>query len=351
MSVIPNQSYLAKQMQYHMAAALARVMWDLGANCKGNAGAWTRNPNESVYTPSGWRKDNQAFNLKKNGEWARHGNKTLCRVTFTNARFDPMRGRIVYGEKRLGQNLRVQDDGKAKIIRNNSDSAVHVAYEESVDVTNSFSSSVTKGVSLDMTAEVGVESKVSGGYAGVSAEVTVSASFGISKSQSREESREASQEGTRSESLAIEFDASPRSHYLVSISKEHATTYQDFSIHGVMDFDVEMFLNINSPKGAGSRHSSHRPASTIKLVGMDAFEQFVHGYDTDYPKMEGFYNSCYWDTRKAIDWLMDPKNRFISVSGTNTASLESNASYAVEALGDAVPDALAHLPTVDAANV
>ena len=81
---------------------------------------------------------------------------------------------------------------------------------------------------------------------------------------------------------------------------------------------------------------------------MDGFVQFVEGFDTNYPKMMGFIEKAYTDTKIAYKWLLNPAHRAIQVEGTKQASLESNASYDVEKLGDQVPDALAHLPVVSA---
>ena len=354
MSVVPNQSFLAKQMENRMAAAMGAILFDLGVQAKPRDGSWLpgANPNDVTWWPSNWRISKQQFSFRPN--WG--GGSGNAYVVFSNARFDPTRGNIWRGPKRIGQNLKINDDAKTKIIRNSSDGPIHVAYEEAVEVTNSFSSSVTKGVSLDMTkeshAEVSAEQKISGEYMGVSAEASLSETFGVSQSSSRSENeenaREKSKEGTKSESLAIEFDATPESHYLVTISKEHKTSYQPFRINGVMDFDIHLHMPGHS--GPSQQHASHHPGNDILVVGMDGFQQFIEGYDTNYPKMQGFIHEAYWSTRKAYAWLQDPINRYIEVEGTKEASLESNTSYDVELLGSSVPDALAHLPVVNASD-
>ena len=242
-SATPNQSFLAKQMQWKLAAAFSTILWDLGANVRAKNGSWDEggNPGEVTWYPSAWRIGDQKFDYRPR-KGTGGGNASL---RFRNARFDPERGTIWFGEKKVASNVQVADDAKTKIIKNDTDKEIHVAYEEAVEVTNAFSSSISKGVTLDMAqeehAEVTAEQKISGEYAGVSAEAGLSETFGVNKSSSREESkeeaREESEEGTTSESLAIEFDAAPRIHYLVTISKEHATSYQPFKIDGIMDFD------------------------------------------------------------------------------------------------------------------
>ena len=354
MAATPNQSYLMKLMQWRLATALGAILWDLGVNARQRVNSWTRQqPNDVVWWPSAWRVLREVFSYRPN--WG--GGGGTASVTFSNPRFDPNRGKVWYGPKKIAENVLVADDAKTKLIRNDSDSVIHVSYEEEVGLTNSYSAGITKGVTLDVAKELSSETtaevKVSGEYAGVSAEAGLSETFGVSRSESREESKEESKEqsreGSRSEAIAIEFDAQPGRHYLVTISKEHITSYQPFKIQGVMDFDLHITMPRHS--GRGQQHSDHHPGAHVDLVGFDGLEQFVSGYDTSYPSMEGFLLKAYTNTRKAFDWLMDPENRYIEVEGNRESSEEGNATYQVEALGATVPDALAHLQVVSADDV
>ena len=363
MSVVPNQSFLAKQMQNRLAAAIGSILFDLGVQARPRDRSWLPGgtPNDVTWYPTTWRIGKQVFYYRPN--WGGGGGN--ANVEFSNARFDPRLGNIWRGPKKVAQNVKVNDDAKTKIIKNDTGGAVHVAYEESEDVTRAFSSSVSKGVALDMTSEHGgtissettAEVKVSGEYMGVTAEAGLSETFGVSKSssssktesESKEEGKEKSEEGTKSEKLAIEFDAVHGAHYLLTISKEHETSYQPFKINGVMDFDIHLHMPRHTSDS--QQHSSHHPGTDVRVIGMDGFFQFVEGYDTNYPKMEGFIHEAYSTTRKAYDWLQDPANRYIEIEGSAEASLESNADYHLELLGSSVPDALAHLPVVNAEDL
>ena len=331
MGITPNQSYLVKQMQTELAACFAAIIAEVSGSAPYVATAW-KHPAQVLAGTGGWRKDKQAFRF-----WGGRG----AVVTFSNARWDPNESAVHYGPKRLAQNVEVNEDAKTKIIKAGVDT--HVSYEESVDITNSFSASVTQGMTMDMSLTS--ETTVSGEYAGVSAEEKVTASFGVSTS--KEESKEKSEEGTSSESLSIEFDAEAGNNYLVSISKEHKTTYQDFDIAGVMDFDIEVQFGRN---GHARLHSCY-PNEAVKVVGFDGLVQYLHGYDTAHPEMTGFLDKCYGRTTNAIRALLQSSLRTLSVKGTNQASLESNADYGVEKLGDTIPSALAHLPVVDAGDL
>ena len=336
----PNQSFLAKRMQTAMAACLAALIHDVANTAAWAPGVW-QTPFDVLYHTGSWRIDNQRFSYRRNPGADHH---SLATVTFSNARWDPEHSKISYGEKRIAQDVEVANDAKTKVIRNDTNVLIQVAYAEAEELTNAFSTSVTKGITLDLTTTS--ETSVSGSYAGVSAEEKLTLEFGVSTSQ--EESQEKSQEGTTSESLSIEFDAEPHQYYLVTITKERATSYQSFTIDGVMDFDIEIYLVENR----GAREGRHYPGDHVKLQGIEGLRQFIFGFDTNYPAMVGYYpGRAYARVRNGVSYILDPERRRVQISGTNQASLESNADYRVESLGGSLPDNLRHLPVEDADDI
>ena len=355
MTVTPNQSYLTKELQYRLAAALAGFLLDVRANVGFVTPTWDH-PGSSLVPPNNWRKDNMVFTFGP-------GDQYSARVKFSATRWDPEHSDLDYGDKKIMQNVQVNDDAKTKIVRNETDGELHVAYEEEASLTNSFSSSITNGVTLDVTksktdtkdASVDAEQTISGEYAGVSAEAKLAEHFGISqeKAESRSEghsselAKEKAEEGTTSEKIAIDFSAKPRSNYLVTITKENERTEQPFDINGIEDFDVEITFG----KDGGGKLVEHCPYGTVMLKGVDALEQFMHGYDTDYPKMAGYWDKAGDMARYGIAFVLDPKNRRIQATGTSYAELQSNADYKVELLGNKIPADLDNLPVVDASDL
>ena len=111
-----------------------------------------------------------------------------------------------------------------------------------------------------------------------------------------------------------------------------------------MDFDI----TITMPGNDGGRLGKHFPGKRVQVQGLQGYEQFVRGFDTNYPKMQGFYGAAQSRTKNCIAYVLNPDNRRVQVSGTNQASLESNADYHVEGLGTDIPDHLKDLPVVDA---
>ena len=326
----PNQSYYVKEMEYVIAACVTAMMHDKGGRNRWDAGVW-KNPNLTVWAPTSWRVNSQHFHLKPV-----HKGDDAGYVNFSSARWDPQHSDIAYGEKRIEQNVLATDDAKTKVIRNDTDGQIHVSYEESEELTNSFSSSVTKGLTLDVSVDS--EQKISGSYAGVSAEVSLSEHFGVSKST--EETKEQAEEGTKAETIAIEFDAEPRSSYLVTVTKEHERTQEPFDINGVMDFDIEMGIVDNDGK-------THK----ISVKGIDGLLQLVYGYDTNYPRFAGYWDKAYSRVKNGINYIANPSHRRIQVSGISYATLENNADYRVELLGATVPDRFSALPQVSAQDV
>ena len=341
----PNQSYLAKQMQYRLAACICNIVNDLSGLTISIPGPWHQ-PWNSVVEPNDWRKNHQRFELKgwpskKDGRWG-----WGAYVQFSNARWDPDHSKINYGRKRAAQDAVVSSAGKTRLIQNDTDGPLHVHYSESESLTNSYSTSVTQGVTLDLT--VTSETTVSGSYGGVDAEEKLTTEFGVSTS--KEETHDKATEGTSDSALEIEFDAEPGEYYLITITKEHATTYQDFRIDGIMDFDIEIgFGEGHDPVG---RQDKYYPGSPVKVVGIDGFRQFIYGFDTSAPKIHGYYPKHAWArVQNAVNRILDPAMRHIEVSGTNQASLESNADYHVEPLGKTLPGHLAHLPVEKAGDL
>ena len=345
-NVEPNQSYLVKEMQFKIAAALAGgLMFDLGANiaAAGEHEPWN-DPIKTLWTPTYWRINRQQFFART--RHPRHSGELFCFVKFSDTRWDSQNSELNYGPKTIDQKVDERESGKTKIIRNKTDGDVHVAYAESVELTNAFSASVTQGVTLDMTAEVASEQKVSGSYAGVTAEVSLSEKFGVARGTSKQASKQESEEGTTSESLSIDFVATPHDYFLVDVKKQNEHTSQPFDIRGVMDFDIT--LAFRSTVKVKNWHL--RPGKTITAAGIDELLQVAHGFDTRYPSLEGYWDHAPQHVRDSLDWIADPANRRIHVAGVSHASLDSNADYDIEPLGGDVPDAFADLPVVDAVD-
>ena len=214
----PNQSYLAKQMQTRLAACMASVVQAVSNYARVSPTAW-QVPDNVLWKPVGWRVKNQHFDYRP-VPGQDHNDGPFASVTFSHARWDPTYSKINYGTKTIAQDVKVSDSAKSKVVQNDSDTYVNVTYTESEAITNAFSTTVTHGITLDMTTSS--ETEVGGEYAGVSAKQTLTLEFGIETTD--EETREESQEGTSEASIDIEFDAEPRQYYLVTVTKEHATS-------------------------------------------------------------------------------------------------------------------------------
>ena len=340
-------------MEYRIAAAIVILLQDLGYNVANHWSAYKDNPTVTCFWPSGWRKDNQHFDIRPSGS----RKASTVSLNFKNARWDGGKSDFEYGPVTIDHEVIESDEGKTKVIDNGTDGELHVSYEESEELTNSFLSSVTKGVTMDMTRtkdeSVDASTSISGEYAGFKAEASLAAHFGISETKSESKSselgREKAEEGTKSASLAIEFDAKSHTNYLVSINKKNKQTRQPFDINGVMDFDFS--IEPQNRYWQGAENHDYRPGGNIALIGIEGLIQFISGYDTDFPSMQGYWSHAPDQVKNAMDWIQEQKNRRIQASGINQASLDSNASYQVKQLGSAIPPEFAHLPVVDAQDV
>ena len=349
----PNQSFLCKHMEFRIVAALAVFLQDLGFNVTSSWSAYKEDPGASIFYPTGWRKDSQHFDVRPSG----NRRASTVKISFSNARWDGTKSNINYGEVTLDHKVIESNAAKTKIIRNGTDGEIHVSYEESEELTNSFSSSITKGVTLDMTktkdASADVSTTAGAEVAGVKAEVSVAAHLGVSESKSESRSselgREKAEEGTTSESIAIEFDAQPHSNYLVSVTHQSEQTRQPYDINGVMDFDI--LIKPQDRYWQDKANKKYRPKGNILLTGIAGLIQFISGYDTNYPSMGGYWHYAPKQVKDSLDWIQNPENQRIQISGINQANLDSNAGYEVKLLGADIPSELAHLPVKNAQDV
>ena len=344
--VSPNQSFLTKESQRLLAASLAGFLHDV----RGAVGLVTPtfdNPDASLTPSDDWRVDDMRFVFLP-------GDYASAQIIFSDVNWDGSRSNLSYGERRLDKKLNEQVPAHTKLVLNDTDSTVAVEYEEQVSLTNKVSSSITKGVTLDLKqdAKVSVETKAGAELSGVTAEVKLAAEFGISesKSESSEIGRQQSEEGTKTEALKIAFTAKPRTYYLVKVAKESETLSEDFKIDGIQDATVTIIPG-GAPGWKGGALREHCPYDRVVVSGFDGLEQFVNGFDTNYPQMDGYLAKASWIAKQGFAFLFDPANRRIQVEGTTRLSLESNVTYQVQELGNHVPDEYADLPVVNAQSV
>ena len=199
----PNQSYLAKQMQTRLAACIASVVQEVSNYARVSPSAW-QVPDNVLWKPIGWRVQNQHFDYRP-VPGQDHNDGPFASVTFSHARWDPTYSKINYGTKTIAQDVKVSDSQKTKVVQNDSDTYVNVTYTESEAITNAFSTTVTHGITLDMTTSS--ETEVGGEYAGVSAKETLTLEFGISTTD-EEPARSHKRERQRRPSIS----SSTRSH-------------------------------------------------------------------------------------------------------------------------------------------
>ena len=102
----------------------------------------------------------------------------------------------------------------------------------------------------------------------------------------------------------------------------------------------------------GGRQRARRPSNTVHLQGVAGLEQFVRGYDTNYPSMAGFWDAAGTRTKNGINCVLDARPAAHPGGRDESGEpRESNADYQVESLGHSVPPNLRHLPVEDAGDV
>lgn len=347
--VVPNQSYFAKQMQIKITAALVPLLQDLGCNVVNpdESAPWDR-ATRYVRPGTGWRKGDMIVEC-----WQRPDVQTgRSTIRFASPRWEPGVGEIKKGEARIAEKFDLQLNEDAEIITNDTNQVVHVAYEKSISLTNSYGTHVTKGMSMDLTesAEATSETTISGEYAGVSAEQKLAITVGVeaTQSQSQEREEEKAREGTREDSLAVEFDVLPHTSVAMTPGAQQENQYQPVDIDNALDFDFVFHMNPEHSKhGQGYRLSK----DDVTVIGVSGLLQLVHGYDTDHPGMDGYWESAPERVKLGIAYVEDPQSRRIQISTVNEAEVQTKGGYNITELGSTVPAELANLPVRNAEDL
>ena len=225
--------------------------------------------------------------------------------------------------------MELKVDGLTKIFDNaKGRDPLHIAYTESVALSNSVTESVAEEFTFDVTTSS--ETTISGEYAGASLEekLTTEVHSGFKKDESREES-----ESKESETgVAVEFDCPAGAIKQVTIVKKHQREQIPVSGLFVVDFAMDLKLRHWWNKKAGGIKYRHGGQDYFSADSVQGLYEMIRGTDTDYPGLQGFWedrNACQPEVRDGILHLLDYKNRSYSLDVVKMRVIEGAANYKV----------------------
>ena len=315
-------SYLIKQMQIGVVRELIPVLNVL-------ATGWV--DHNCQIRSSHWTKDKMSMTIWQPYEGAQDpGGGAVAEVEFKHLGWDPEHTDEEFGKRVVLSSLdkTYKGAGFLAALRNAPNP---LDYRQTQTVTQEHSRQVTldRETTIDIGAEVGttVGGEVAG--VGVSVETKLSTEFSskVDNSQTDSESKSQSIE----KEITYEFPAGSDS--LMTLNTQTLMTRRPLRINGAAEFGVR----IQWPKGESWDNDIARPSIgnligggnpvgvkvshgnyVIEFKNWSEFEQFIYGYNTDFPAMEGA-----WDRIKKYDHkaaqaivrLLDPTTRSVAFTG------------------------------------
>ena len=308
-----SEEYLHREWEMKIARALKPIMYELGA--------WRAKKGD--ISMESWSSKEHKIHVSASHKY--HNRRNF--VTFSNYRYtsDSM---IEYGKPVIIQDDVVKVDGFSRVIRNKNSP---VATQETIATEVLLRREVQHVFKENFTFNVENETEVSGSYGGVEVQNTLKLAFGteFGTEETELESTEAK------ESYSKSFEAPAGIDIIVTLVKNKLETETPYIVKGYWDcaieLDFEDWASEKQKQGARLFKDWHKGKKRFKFPSLLEFERFIKGYDVDHISMAGFYESASKQTHKAIDFIFDKEERFISLEGIKRRIFESNIDIETQA--------------------
>ncbi len=292
---IVSESYLIAQFENKLAHKMAIIMKELGG---GRSGSHVHQAGEHH-----WR-----MNVNKD-------NRKLNRIGMSEHRYDPTQSNIEYGVASVIEDDKVKVDGFSRVIDNSASSVdTEVEISETVTLHKESTHELNAEVHFDVTSTT----TVTGAYGGAEIEQALETSFGTSFETNNSETEGKDVEQSINTSVAVPAGKKIQ----VSFEKNKIVTEQPFTVKGILEFRID----INFEDWARNKFLWHhrRGSKHLTFTNLLEFEQFIEGYNTDFPQMRTFLDECSEECYEAIKWIFDDENRVIEAKGVKRREYDDN---------------------------
>ena len=323
--IATNESYEIKRIQMMAAAAMAAFMHQLGGVYPPRSpNAWSPRVFDQFLHTDRWRKDRQIIDF----HYDPHDGRKSEYVLFANPFYGP-ESDFEEGTPKLLQNVGLNVDGLTKIFDNSKGlDPLHIAFTQAVELDNSVTTSVKNAFTFDTTTTS--ETTVSGEYAGVSLEEKLTEEVHVGEAS--EKGRDEAESKVESDGVAVEFDCPPGAVKQVNFTKEHQRELIPVKGKFVVDFEIQMKLRHWWNHQAGGIQYRESGQDVFKVESVQGLYELMHGVDTDYPHLAGFWqdgNACQPQVRDGMLHLLAADNRAYYLDADKTRVIENNADYQV----------------------
>ena len=351
-----SESYRFKQIHTAWADTLGRVQgsnWFHGYGQAPNADHWSKT-NQVIYL---WTYDTPCT-------WS---------VTFSKARYSADT-KLVYGTPKVLHDALENEAGKFELVDNTGGTTdVEHSVDETFTREKSVESTVSEEFSADLTVGAKTTAKVGGDAEGGSFETELSVVFGthFGTAKSETDSESTSESQTISDTVVVP----PGHKVMLTFATKNITQEYPFEVDGVVDFNIQLHVpdrrcglawfpaftahvanegNIGWRNAdIGTAHFKHwgcvhcNATYSFSFESMDDFGDFIDGTNTDWPHMEGWYDSlsdAHYSyggyTKQQVDQLMAVGIRTIKLTGTQQRQADSAVTMTVQDVTECNGDAL-----------
>ena len=316
-----NESYEIKRIETVVAGCLTAFMHQLGGIVDWTPGAWVPANYARLLNADDWRADDQTIWFNRDD----HDHRKNEFVQFSDVFYSPDSD-FTEGIPKLLPSVELVVDGLSKTFDNSKGTGpVHVAYSESVELSNSVAMSVKEAFTFDVTVKS--ETTVSGSYAGASLEQKLSAE--VHTGFAKEEAKDTAESETNSDSVGIELEVPAGGIEKLDVVKNHERESIPTQGLFIVDFSILMSFYHWWQARAGTKY---RPpgSSELKATSVDGLRDLVEGFDTDYPELAGFWEdsqACPSRVRNGINRILDPATRTYYLDADKMRLIEDNVDY------------------------
>ena len=306
MNELVSEIYLIRQLETEFAKQLRPVMFDLGAF----------RAESDPFFDGDWTRDRHLFHVSTHKTWKRRNE-----VEFSNFRYDPKLTDMEYGKAiEISKDTDSKDNYARTYDNSNSPEPTTQTFSETITLHRGVEHSFQQHYAFEMSSKTTVK----GSYMGVEVEQELSATFGTAFDDTQTKSESTDVEKMIQQDLVVPAGKK----LLVTVEYNKIITETPFTVNGCLDFD----LIVNFENWASQDHKNgnllfskqHYGDKKFTFNSIREFQQFLNGYDVDYPEMIDYPNRASDDAKRAMDWIFDPKNRMIQASGTKRRTFENN---------------------------
>lgn len=311
-----TESYLRRSIEYHAFTAVTDILWDL----LDRPDIYLQNL-ASKY----WYSDN-----KVSRNWAADHHSQRVFDIHIHDRFYRPGGDVERGDPYDADGGPVTS-GEYTVERNHGDSPIKHHANKSVTLTESKTSTLEKGIELDMTTKESVE------YGGVGADFEQHLGITVNKTDAR-----TSEEEKKAE-FGDEVDIGAGKEVVIVYQKTSKRFFQDYTINALSDcaFDLQLTwpdVNMRHHKDsylfASDNHAlwswrDYEAKRQTSFKSLHDFCGFIRGYDPRAPKMAHYVDHMSDKAKNALAQLESAEILRLILSGTNDSLSEGDADYSL----------------------